>query len=202
MTLSTVDRISTSPKLRAAAISRIGAGVVGGANTWAKGGTTGTYRTANKLEGVRSTSGFVTFNTANSKPIGLQTLGINWDYVNLAFFTTTSSFEIVTRGTNNPTPILHYDGFPANRFNNYSSSAVGFNAKEDLLHTWSNPTGGPFIGGLHVGLEQDVWDWTVVSAQVVDPVGARTNAPLCEFSHLESNDHRRRRGLGSRRRWN
>jgi hypothetical protein len=159
----------------------IGAGAVGGTTTWAEGGSTGTYRTANKLEGLRSTSGFVTFNTASSTAMGLQTLALNWDYFNPAIFSTISSFEIVTRGTNNPTPILHYDGFPANRFNNYSSSAVSFNAKEDLLHTWSNPTGGPFVGGVHVGLEQDVWDWTVVSAQVVDPFGARTNAPLVSF---------------------
>ena len=158
----------------------IKAGAVGGANTWAQGGPSGTYRTANKLEGVRSTSGSVTFNTTSSTAMGLQTLGINWDYNNVSGGTT-SSFEIVTRGTNNPTPIFRYDGFPVNRFNSYSSSAVGANAKEDLLHTWSNPTGGPFSGIVHVGLEQDVWDWTVVSAQVVNPGGARTNAPLLSF---------------------
>jgi hypothetical protein len=90
----------------------------------------------------------------------------------------TSSFEVVTRGTNNTSPVFHYDGFPANQFNNYSAAAVGPNVKEDILHTWTNPTGGPFAGIVHVGLEQDVWDWSVVSAQVVNPGGTRTNAPL------------------------
>jgi hypothetical protein len=158
----------------------IKAGPVGTANTWAQGGPSGFYRTANKLEGVRSTAGTVTFNTTSSTPMGLQTLAINWDYDNVSG-DTTSSFEIVTRGTNNPTPLFRFDGFAANQFNNYTAATVSANAKDDLLHTWSNPTGGPFSGIVHVGLEQDVWDWTVVSAQVVNPGGGRTNAPLLSF---------------------
>ncbi len=58
---------------------------------------------------------------------------------------------------------------------------MGSNFKEDLLHRWSNPTGGPFAGIVHVGLEQDVWDWTVASAQVVNPDGTKTAAPLLSF---------------------
>ena len=158
----------------------IQAGPVGTSTTWAQGGPSGFYRTSDKLEGVRSTAGTVTFNTTSSTPMGFKTLGINWDYQNVSGGDT-SSFEIVTRGTNNPTPIFRYDGFPANRFNSYASSAVGVNVKEDLKHVWSNPTGGPFAGVVHVGLEQDVWDWTVVSAQVVNPDLTKTNAPLLSF---------------------
>jgi len=158
----------------------IQAGSLGSGNTWAEGGPSGFYRTGNQLEGVRSTSGTITFNTTSSTPLGFKTLGINWDYQNVSGGDT-SSFEIVTRGTNNPTPIFRYDGFPANRFNSYASSTVSADAKEDLKHVWSNPTGGPFPGVVHVGLEQDVWDWTVVSAQVVNPDSTKTNAPLLSF---------------------
>jgi hypothetical protein len=159
----------------------IKAGPLGSGNTWAQGGSSGFYRNASdKLQGVRSTAGEITFNTTSSLPMGLETLGINWDYNNVSGGAT-SSFEVVTRGTNNPTPIGRYDGHPANRFNNYSSAPVGVNFKDDLKHTWSNPTGGPFTGVVHVGLEQDVWDWNVVSAQVVNPDGTRTNAPLLGF---------------------
>ena len=57
------------------------------------------------------------------------------------------------------------------------------NFKDDLLHVWSDPQGGPIPTGnvLHVGLEQDVWDWTVVSAQTVSAGGTRTDAPLLGF---------------------
>ena len=153
---------------------------LGSSSTWAEGGPSGFYRTGNHLEGVRSTGGTVTFNTTSSTALGFKTLGINWDFQNVSG-SPTSSFEIITRGTNNPTPISRYDGFPANRFNSYSSSAVSANAKDDLKHVWSNPTGGPFPGIVHVGLEQDVWDWTVVSAQVVNPDNTKTNAPLLSF---------------------
>ena len=158
----------------------IQAASLGSGSTWAQGGPGGFYRTGNHLEGVRSTSGTVTFNTTSSTSLGFKTLGINWDFQNTSG-ANTSSFEIVTRGTNNPTPIFHYDGFPANKFNSYSTSAVSANAKEDLKHVWSNPTGGPFPGIVHVGLEQDVWDWTVVSAQVVNADSTKTNAPLLSF---------------------
>ena len=159
----------------------ISAASLSSGNTWAEGGPSGFFRDgSDKLQGVRSTSGTVTFNTTSSIPLGLKTLGINWDYQNVSAGNT-SSFEIVTRGTNNPTPISRYDGFPANRFNTYSASTVGPNVKDDLLHVWSNPTGGPFPGVVHVGLELDVYDWTVESAQVVNPDNTRTNAPLLSF---------------------
>ena len=52
-----------------------------------------------------------------------------------------------------------------------------------MLHRWGNPAGGdiPPSEILHVGLEQDVWDWTVVSARVLHPDGTSTNAPLLGF---------------------
>ncbi len=153
---------------------------LGSSSTWAEAGPSGYYRTGNKLEGVRSTGGTVTFNTTSSTSLGFKTLGINWDFQNISG-ADTSSFEIVTRGTNNLTPISRYDGFPANRFNSYSSSPGDANAKDDIKHVWSNPTDGPFSGIVHVGLEQDVWDWTVVSAQVVNPDNTKTNAPLLSF---------------------
>ena len=166
----------------------IKAGPLASGSTWAQGGPSGFFRSAtDKLQGVRSTEGEITFNTTSTQPMGFKALGINWDYQNVSG-APTSSFEVVTNGTNNTTPLFRFDGFVANRFNNYSATPVGANFKEDVLHTWSNPTGGPFTGVVHVGLELDVWDWTVVSAQVVNPGGARTNAPLLSFHDWNQTD--------------
>jgi hypothetical protein len=72
----------------------------------------------------------------------------------------------------------HCDGYsPAssnNVFNSFTTTSVSANAKDDLLHIWGDPhvngVPGPFPASdvIHVGLKQDVWDWSVVSAQVVD----------------------------------
>ncbi len=82
----------------------------------------------------------------------------------------------------------HFDGYsPAasnNVFNSFTTTSVSANAKDDLLHIWSDPhvngVPGPFPASdvIHVGLKQDVWDWSVVSAQVVDTDGNKTNDAL------------------------
>ena len=60
---------------------------------------------------------------------------------------------------------------------------LSVNFKDDLLHTWSSPHSGdiPASEIIHVGLEQDMWDWTVTSAVVHHPSGGETNAPLLSF---------------------
>jgi hypothetical protein len=158
------------------------------ANIWATGGWSGNWRNAADLsQGIQITSGTIDFNTDASSPLGLQTLAINWDYQNTSG-KDTAGIEIRTTGTNNPTPLWHFDGYsPAssnNFFNSFTTTSIGANAKDDLMHTWDDPavsgTPGPFAASdvIHVGLKQDVWDWSVVSAQVVHPDNTRTNAPL------------------------
>jgi hypothetical protein len=143
-------------------------------HVWAEAGPSGFYRNpSNTLQGLRTTAGEITFNTTSSTRMGFMTLAINWDYEDGAS-TPPSSFEVVTRGTNNPTPVKRY----APRFTGYSNAAEGANFKDDRKHTWRDPTGAPYTGEFHAGLEQDVWDWTVVSAQVVNQDGTRRNAPL------------------------
>ncbi|MCA9189574.1 MAG: hypothetical protein KDA99_28320, partial [Planctomycetales bacterium] len=149
-------------------------------NTWAHGGGSYNYRTSSKTGGGRYVTGFVEFNTTSGQPIGFRTLGINWDYQNTSA-KLTQGIEVRTRGTGNLDPVFHYDGPAANIFNNYSTLAVGSNSKEDIRHTWRNPSGGPFAGLIHVGVEQDVYDWTVVSAEVIHPDNSRTAAPLLSF---------------------
>lgn len=160
-----------------------------GSNIWAVGGWSGSWRNgADHSQGIRITSGSIDFNTTTIQPLGYQTLGINWDYQNPSA-KATRRFEIRTRGTTNPDPVSHYDGNATRRFDTYATSPIGApNQKNDVLHTWSSPR----IGGvpadfapsdiIHVGVEQDVWDWTIVSAQVVHPDGTKSNAPVI-WSH-------------------
>ena len=151
---------------------------------WAQGPPTGQARDPmDPTQGSEIISGVIRWNTNSADPLGFRTLGINWDYQNASGMDV-KSFEVRTRGTNNPTPLFHYDnnGFP-HPFGTYTNSPVGANSKDDLLHVWSDPAGGvvPFPEILHVGLEQDVWDWTVVSAETVAPDGTRAAAPLLSF---------------------
>jgi hypothetical protein len=154
----------------------------GDPGNWASGGGSGVYRSGDTTQGVRMTSGFVKLNRASGQPLGLKTLGINWDYQNVGG-QPTRAFKIRTTGTNNPTPIFHYDNNGPNHFNAFSTGPVDNNNKDDLWHTWSNPASGdiPDTEIIHVGLEQDVWDWSVVSAEVVHPGGGTTAAPLLGF---------------------
>jgi len=157
-------------------------------NIWAQGGWSGNWRSAaDHSQGIQITSGSIEFNTASSSPLGLQTLAINWDYQNTSG-KDTAGIEIRTTGTNNTSPFSHFDGYSPvssnNFFNSFATTSMGANAKDDLMHTWGSPavngTPGPFAASdvIHVGLTQDVWDWSVVSADVVHPDNTRTSAPL------------------------
>lgn len=121
--------------------------------------------------------------------MGFRVLHANWDYQNVSS-KETAGFEIRTRGTNDPNPQWHYDGNANRHFNSYSNSPVGPNFKDDLLHVWSDPEVGgvstPFAPSdvIHVGLEQDVWDWTVVSAEVQHPDGTSSSAPLLNVNQF------------------
>jgi len=164
----------------------ISAGPESSSNTWAATRPAGAQRNGSDVtQGWRLTSAPINFNSTSTYGMGYQTLGVNWDYQNPAG-NPTHGFEIRTRGTSNPNPVFHYDGSSTgNHFNNYSASSTGgADAKNDLLHIWSNPDGGDFPAGdvIHVGVEQDVWDWSVISAQVVHPDGTKTNAPVL-WSH-------------------
>lgn len=163
----------------------VSAGPESNSGTWAATRPAGTQRNATDVtQGWQLTSAPINFNSTSSTPMGFRTLGINWDYQNPSSTKLTHEFEIRTRGTNNPTPLFHYDGSSARHFNTYTTSAIGgANQKDDLLHKWSNTDPGDFDPSdiIHVGIEQDVWDWTVVSAEVVHPDGTRSNAPLLSF---------------------
>lgn len=151
------------------------------ASNWAVGGSSFSYRNpADHSQGGESASGSVSFNRSSGSPLGFMTLGINWDYENPSG-QPVRRFQVRTRGTNNTTPLFHYDNnSTAHRFQNYQATKVGSFAKDDLNHVWSMPLNGDIPPGqiIHVGLEQDVWDWSVISAEVIAPSGVRTNAPL------------------------
>jgi hypothetical protein len=151
------------------------------ATTWAVGGSSFFYRNAADLtQGGRSVSGSISINTASVFKQGFRTKGINWDYRCSSI--TTETLRIRTRGTDNPETFARYDG-PAvgspSTFTMFNSAAVpGF--KDDLLHTWSAPTVPipPVTSGanLHVGIELDVWDWSVFSAIAQDSIGTPCTA--------------------------
>jgi len=169
----------------------VGAASLASGNTWAQAGPdTGLWRNAlDHMQGIRTTAATVTFNSTSNTPMGFRALHANWDYQNTAGLPT-EGFKIQTRGTNNPDPQWHYDGSSSRHFNTYTNSPVGANAKDDLLHVWSNPevggVSGPFAPTdvIHVGLEQDVWDWTVVSAEVQHPGGTSSSAPLLNVNQF------------------
>ena len=149
----------------------------------------GTLRNpADPDQGVLINSGEVRFNIDSGTPLGMKTLGINWDYENSTGLPT-EGFKIQTSGTNNPDVLFHYDnnGY-SNPFSSFATAAVGADFKDDLMHTWDNAVGGAIPGGeiIHVGLEQDVYDWTVVSADAVMAGGDDPTGIAAELSRLES----------------
>ena len=85
---------------------------------------------------------------------------------------------------NNPDVLFHYDnnGY-SNPFTSFATAPVGSDFKDDLMHTWDNAVGGAIPGGeiIHVGLEQDVYDWTVVSADAIMTGGTSQPASLLSF---------------------
>jgi hypothetical protein len=131
---------------------------------------------ADPTQGLRITSGSIRFSTAPD--VGYETKGLNWDYKNSSG-KAVNEVIIQTTGTNNPTPVAHYDNNSSDKFTMFTSKGV-IDAKDDLIHTWSNPAGGPIPASemFHVGLMQDVVDWSVVSAQVRDINGGLTNVPV------------------------
>jgi hypothetical protein len=155
----------------------------GDPNNWAEGGGNIQYRTpGNHAAGMRFVDGFVHLNTGSSQPLGLRTLGLNWDFQN-AGGKPCRSFDVETTGTNNPNPIFHYDNNGAYQFGAFTTAATDADHKDNLRHRWSGPAGGdiPATELIHVGLEQDVWDWSVVSASVNHPDGTSSAAPLLSF---------------------
>ncbi len=163
----------------------ISAGPESSSGTWAATRPVGARRNAfDVTQGWELNSAPINFNSTSSTPMGYRTLGINWDYQNPSATKKTRAFEVRTRGTTNTNPVFHYDGSAAQHFNTYSAWITGgVDQKNDLQHKWSNPDPGDFDPSniIHVGIEQDVWDWTVVSAQVVHPDGTRSDAPLLGF---------------------
>jgi len=162
-----------------------------GSSNWAMGPPYATLRNQwLPAQGGLIYSGEVFFNTASGNPLGMKTLGINWDYENTSGLPT-ESFEVRTHGTNNPDVLFHYDnnGY-SNPFTSFATTPVGPYFKDDLMHTWDNAVGGAIPGGeiIHVGLEQDVYDWTVVSADAVMAGGTTQPASLLSF-HDWSNAH-------------
>ena len=162
-----------------------------GSSNWAMGPPYATLRNpADPAQGGLINSGEVFFNTASGNPLGMKTLGINWDYENSSGLPT-ESFEVRTHGTNNPNVLFHYDnnGY-SNPFTSFATAPVGADFKDDLMHTWDNAVGGAIPGGeiIHVGLEQDVYDWTVVSADAVMAGGTTQPASLLSF-HDWNNAH-------------
>jgi hypothetical protein len=155
-----------------------------GSTNWAMGPPYATLRDPlDPDQGALINSGEVFFNTASGNPLGMKTLGINWDYENTSGLAT-ESFKVQTHGTNNPDVLFHYDnnGY-SNPFTSFATAPVGADFKDDLMHTWDNAVGGAIPGGeiIHVGLEQDVYDWTVVSADAIMAGGTSQPASLLSF---------------------
>jgi hypothetical protein len=175
--------ISFTQSLGGAADIVISAYNPGDPNNWAEGGGHFQWRNpSDHSEGMRFIDGFVHLNQASGFPLGFQSLGINWDYQN-AGGKPTRAFQVQTTGTNYPTPLFHYDNNGPHQFNSFGTTTVDADHKDDLIHRWSNPAGGdiPHTEILHVGLEQDVYDWSVVEARVHHPDGTSTMAPLLGF---------------------
>ena len=155
-----------------------------GATNWANGPPFATLRDpSDPDQGALISSGEVFFNTASGNPLGMKTLGINWDYENPTGLPT-EGFKIQTSGTNNPDVLFHYDnnGY-SNPFTSFGTSPIGPDFKDDLMHSWGSAVGGAIAAGeiIHVGLEQDVYDWTVVSANAIMAGGATQPASLLSF---------------------
>jgi len=159
-------------------------------NNWAIGVPTGNPRNPNDFtQGVQINSSLIQFNTSAAAPLGFEVLNLNWDCSIPSKSTT--SIIITTKGTNNLNPISHYDNAGPNAFQTYSTQPAGPNARESVTHTWSNPVAPgnppqiPPNTTMHVGIGQDVYDWTVTSARQVDAFGAQTAIPLTAVHSLE-----------------
>jgi hypothetical protein len=105
----------------------IKAASLGSSGTWAEGGPTDWFYRNPLIPflGAVTTEGTITFNTTSSKPMGFKTLGTSWSFLGGG---EKEAIEVVTRGTNNPTPINDIDnGIP--RVSTTSSDVWGPTAK-------------------------------------------------------------------------
>ena len=152
------------------------------ASRWAEGPPTGVQRVAgDSAQGILIESGEIRFNTSSAPKLGFKRMGQNWDYENPSG-QPVQAFEIRTRGTNNPTPTGHFDNFGSFKFGSYLNTLVGADFKDDQMHRWSSPPSAiPASEVINVGVDQDVFDWTVVSAQVEVVGGAKFDAPMVAF---------------------
>jgi hypothetical protein len=153
-----------------------------GATNWATGGWSGVWRSADHSQGIRITEGGISFNRTSGQPLGFKTKGINWDFQNPSG-KSVAAFIVDTTGTNNPNPLFHYDNNGPHKFNNYYTVPGNSDNKDDMTHVWGSPAGGniPAAEIIHVGVEQDVWDWSVERARAVHPDLTTTDAPVLSF---------------------
>ncbi len=152
-------------------------------NNWALGGWEGVWRSSDRSQGIRITAGGFSFNRDSSVPIGFKTKGMNWDYENPSG-KTVAAFMLETVGTNNRTPLFRFDGYAPHRFTHYVNTPGGADFKDTLSHVWTAPQSGPIPASelIHVGLELDVWDWTVTSARAVHTDFSTTSTPILSFN--------------------
>src|SRR5437762_983475 len=112
--------------------------------------------------------------------MGIQSLGMIWR-IKSTTGKATRSITVQTAGTDNPTPLAFANNSSspgANQFDNFVTSTLPSIASENEFHTWSSPHSGPIPAteSIAVGLELDVWDWTVASVRVEDESGGLTGS--------------------------
>jgi hypothetical protein len=140
----------------------------------------GTPQDANPLDGVLITNGIVEYNTNCMWPIGFERHGINWNITAGRKFDTID-FQI--HGSDNLNcGIVTYNGPFATATESPNSDPVDF--KDDTEWTWTSPTPNPIqpTQMAHVGFSLDVWDWTIVTADVSLGGGAPTVLPAMAIS--------------------
>ena len=151
--------------------------------TWADTTLSGEYRDRTRpWDGARITSGVITFNATSRYPTGLKTLAVNWDVTMRDV--ATRVIAVRTKGTDSPNPLWHYDNAGPNPFvyegTGRPSPISPAGGKDELTHVWDRLAIGDIPAGnlFHVGLEQDVWDWTLGAASVMTPSGVWTGPPM------------------------
>jgi hypothetical protein len=117
-----------------------------------------------------------------SFPIGILPRAAAWSYRN----TTGQAVEamtIATEGTSNPDPLDVSSSGPRRFTTMEPTNAIDYNNAEWHSHRFSDPVAGSIPGGhrIELGLELDVWDWTVASANVRTTGGDLHPAALITF---------------------
>jgi hypothetical protein len=150
-------------------------------------GSSGPDGSRSRESGNPSAGRWINLSSANisdnaSFPIGILPRAAAWSYRN----TTGEAVEamsIATEGTSNPDPLNAYSSGPR-RFTTIEPSGVSVaNNAEWHSHRFSDPVAGSIPGGhrIELGLELDVWDWTVASANVRTIGGDLHPAALITF---------------------